>query len=149
MHLARGSHTATLLLDGRVLVTGGTTTGDPSFDSAELYDPATGKFTVTGSMGAGRTFQEATILADGRVLVTGGDAHGWNYGGPFLASAEIYDPKTGTFTPTGSMAEALTNHAATRLADGRVLITGGFNLLLDVATAELWDPAAGKFTVLE
>ena len=145
MTTRRGSHTATLLPDGRVLIVGGSPDGATSLASAEVYNPKTGKFKVTGSMAAARTFQESTLLADGRVLVTGGDPAGWVYDGPFLASAEIYDPRTGMFTATGSMADTLTNHSATLLPDGRVLIAGGYNGKTDVADAELFDPTSGTF----
>jgi hypothetical protein len=142
----RGSHTATRLSDGRVLVTGGTATGAASLASAEIYDPKTGKFAATGSMAVARTYQEATRLADGRVLVTGGDPAGWSYDGPFLASAEIYDPKMGSFTTTGSMTDTLTNHTSTLLPNGRVLVTGGYDGSADVASAELYDPKTGTFS---
>ena len=141
----RGNHTATRLPDGSVLITGGTATGGTSLASSEIYDPKRGKFTATGSMTAARTFQEATLLLDGRVLVSGGDPAGWSYDGPFFASAEIFDPKTGTFTVTGSMIDKLTNHTATLLPDGRVLIAGGYNGSADVTSAELYDPATGTF----
>jgi len=146
---ARASHTATLLADGRVLLTGGIRTdgGETSVPSAELYDPKTSKFTLTGHLADGRTFHEATLLADGRVLVTGGDPDGWKYGGPFLASAEIYDPATGRFATTGPMADAITSHSATRLADGRVLIAGGYDGV-DLASAEIYDPDLGAFRLL-
>ena len=143
----RGSHTATLLLDGRVLVTGGSTSGGTtSLASAEVYDPTTGTFAATGPMAAARAYQEATLLADGRVLVSGGDPAGWIYDGPFLASAEVYDPTTGTFTATGSMTDTLTNHTATLLDDGRVLIAGGYDGSADLASAELYDPTNGTFS---
>jgi WD40 repeat protein len=145
----RGNHTATRLPDGRVLITGGTATGGTSLASAEIYDPKTGKFTATGSMTAARTFQEATLLLDGRVLVSGGDPAGWNYDGPFLASAEIYDPLTTRFAATGSMMDTLTNHTATLLPDGRVLIAGGYDGKADVASAELYDPRSGTFTLID
>jgi len=144
----RGNHTATLLRDGRVLIIGGSPDGTTSLASAELYDPKTGKFTATGSMAAARTFHEATLLADGRVLVSGGDPAGWIYDGPFLASVEIYDPKTGKFTPTGSMVAALTNQTATLLPDARVLIAGGYNGKTDVADAEIYDPTSGTFSLI-
>jgi hypothetical protein len=145
MSTKRASHTATLLADGRVLMVGGFGAGETSLASAEIYDPKTGKFTATGSMAEARTFQEASLLADGRVLVTGGDPAGWGYNGPFLDSAEIYDPTTGAFKTTGSMMDALTNHSATLLPDGRVLIAGGYDGSADVASAEIYDPTTGTF----
>ena len=144
-------HTATLLADRRVLVTGGAyrpaTDTTYSLASAELYDPKTGTFSPTGSMADLRTFHEATLLADGRVLVTGGDADGWTYSGSYLASAEIYDPKTGVFTSTGPMADTITSHTATLLPDGRVLVAGGFDGKADLATTELYDPRTGTFSL--
>lgn len=96
-----GKQTATMLADGRVLIAGGNEDGDQSLASAELYDPTTGKFGPTGSMAAKRTLHAATLLADGRVLVTGGTAASFRFEGPFLATAEIYDPVIGTFSPAG------------------------------------------------
>lgn len=145
MHVTRVSHTATLLANGQVLITGGTADGTTSLASAELFNPRTGKFSATGPMTAGRTFHEATLLTDGRVLLTAGDPAGWVYDGPFLDTAEIYDPKTGTFTTTGPMLEKLTSHSATLLADGRVLIAGGYNGSKDTPDAEIFDPATGTF----
>jgi hypothetical protein len=150
MATPRNLHTATLLLDGRVLITGGSDTFQHAVASAELYDPTTGTFSPTGSMTTERGFHTATLLLDGRVLIAGGDGKGWGTGQTFLASAEIYDPTTGTFTATGSMATMRSTHAATLLVDGRVLITGGYNNVsngsLSLATAELYDPETGKFT---
>ena len=78
----------------------------------------------------------ATLLQDGRVLIVGGsdDAN------KSLASAELYDPETGTFNPTGPMTAARANHTATRLSDGRVLIAGGNDGSADLASAELYQP---------
>jgi WD40 repeat protein len=136
-------HTATLLQDGRVLIVGGTGTGaynDTTSTTAELYDPKTGEFTLTGSMAARRwSGHTATLLKDGRVLVDGGNASGVQE--VPLSSAELYNPKTGTFSKTGSMAEARDGQSATRLLDGRVLLVGGVNS----HTAELYDPRAGAF----
>ncbi len=98
MTSAREGHTATLLHDGRVLLVGGNDLGSHAIATAELYDPATGTFTPTGSMAIARGFHTATLLDDGRVLIAGGDAAAWSDAGPFLASAEIYDPETGTFS---------------------------------------------------
>ena len=153
MTTQREDHTATLLADGRVLITGGSDQGSHTVASAEIYDPKTGTFTPTGSMNTARGFHTATLLADGRVLIAGGDAAAWADAGPFLASAEIYDPKTGTFTPTGPMADGRGFHAATLLADGRVLATGGVTYGgaaaaggISLASAELYDPKTGTFT---
>jgi hypothetical protein len=148
MTTERALHTATLLADGRVLITGGFNNynnGSTSLTSAELFDPATGTFSATGSMADGRTFDTATLLTDGRVLVTAGVRNGWDYVN-FLASAEIYDPVTGTFSPTGPMPDRLCSQSATLLSDGRVLIAGGTNGSIDFASAELFDPTTGTFT---
>ena len=122
------------------------TPSDHAVASAEIYDPKTGTFSPTGSMTAARAFHTATLLADGRVLVAGGNAGTWSYDGPFLASAEIYDPKTGKFSPTGSMATPRGWHTATLLADGRVLVAGGENARTDLTSAEIYDPKTGKFS---
>ncbi len=113
--------TATLLADGRVLFAGGCDT------KAEVYDPATGTFSPTGSLAQVRAGATATPLHDGRVLFAGGYncAPGGQDG--MWASAEVYDPATGTFGPTGSMAAPRSQHTATLLADGRVLIAGGLS----------------------
>ncbi len=144
MSTARESHTATRLKDGRVLIAGGMDTVDHAIASAEIYDPAFGTFTPTGQMTTVRAFHTATLLSDGRVLIVGGDAGTWSYDGPFLASAEIYDPKTGTFSSTGSMATPRAWQAATRLADGRVLVAGGENARTDLASAEIYDPKTAR-----
>jgi hypothetical protein len=149
MTIARDGHTATALLDGRVLLVGGNDLGDRGVASAELYDPETGTFTATGSLTTARGFHTATRLSDGRVLITGGDPAAWTFSGPYLASAEIYDPATGTFTATGSMAVGRELHAASLLSDGRVLITGGvtYNGVVSLDSAELYDPTTGSFSL--
>jgi Kelch motif len=87
-----------------------------------------------GRMTVERDMHTATSLPDGRVLVAGGFATGLVP----LASAEIYDPKTGTFSPTGSMTTARGAQVATRLADGRVLVTGGSDQNdIEIASAEV------------
>ena len=93
--------------------------------AAELYDPATGTFSPTGSLAEVRGGKTATLLPDGRVLIAGGYNCADAGQDGLWASAELYDPATGTFSPTGSMSEPREFHTATLLPDGRVLITGG------------------------
>ena len=113
---ARDGHTATLLLNGKVLVAGGYPNG--ALSSAELYDPATGTWTPTGSMGTGRQFHTATLLSSGKVLVAGGVDS--NFDG--LSSAELYDPASGTWTATANMGHRRSQHTATLLSSGKVLV---------------------------
>ena len=141
---ARLDPTATLLPDGRVLVTGGGDAivgGDDG--SAELYDPRTGTFSLTGSMAQARWDDTATLLADGRVLIAGG-ASGSAPSSRVLDTAELYDPATGTFSPTGSMIQARFLHQAVLLKDGRVLIVGNASATNEVD--EIYDPATGTFS---
>jgi len=140
----RSGAMAVLLLDGRVLIAGGFHASTPPwpFGSAEVYDPATGKFSATGSMSIPRSGATATLLSDGRVLIAGGTDASF----ATVASAELYDPKTGKFSPTGSMTAARNGAIATTLTDGRVLIAGGLTDSGYVASAELYDPHAGTFS---
>ncbi|MDE3136834.1 MAG: kelch-like protein, partial [Acidobacteriota bacterium] len=152
----RGGHTATLLANGKVLIAGG---GDSagsilpfygtSSRTAEAYDPATGAFTPTGSMVTARFGHTATLLSDGKVLIAGGVESGDTVS-QTTPTAELYDPSTGTFTPTGSLAVARAGHTATLLNDGKVLIAGGLTDTRDPAlgtpTAEIYDPSTGTFS---
>ena len=136
MATARLGHSATLLSNGKVLIAGGSVTVGvgSALDTAEIFDPAHETFAHTGKMGMARTLHTATPLNDGTVLVTGGDPNdilnvgGTSYGwlpAP-LASAELFDPASGTFTETGGMVKARENHTTTLLNDGTILVTGGF-----------------------
>jgi hypothetical protein len=148
MTTPREMHTATLLFDGQVLLTGGYSIeflASTATNSAELYDLSRGTFAATGTMAAARYGHTATRLPDGRVLIAGGyDTKGYS-----LNSAEIYDPATGAFTPSANMTTGRSLHTATLLQNGKVLIAGGVNdpgSLGDLSTAELYDPASGTFT---
>jgi hypothetical protein len=128
-----------VLPDGRVLVAGGYRTGGYGQPTAEIYDPATGLFTATGSMHDSRALQNMTLLNNGLVLVAGGiDANGNS-----LSTAEIYDPAAGVFTYTGPMTVARLQFTATLLNGGQVLVAGGNGPL---ASAEIYDPGSGRFT---
>ncbi len=159
MNSRRFLHTATLLTDGRVLIAGGymiEATGGPplpwkTLSSAEIYDPGTGKFTPAGNMNYPRAEHTATLLPNGKVLIAGGGIYnGGTLANPALATAELYDPATATFTTTGDLTVARAVSTATLLPNGKVLIAGGLqgggatvNIL---QSAELYDPSTGSFT---
>ena len=154
LNTARRDHTATLLQDGRVLVVGGeeriVTTGTKSthffLDGAELYDPVTGAWTLTGRLSQPRSFHTATLLSDGRVLVAGGYTV-FNSSVFNSSAAEIFDPVTGTWAPTGSMTTTHSFHTATLLQNGKVLVAGGVaGGELGSNGAELYDPAKGTWS---
>ena len=137
MNHKRSIHTATALKDGRVIVIGGGKHREgPYYSSAEVWDPETETWEYTGSMRLARVQHTATLLDDGRVLVVGGVGEAVNdVDTSTRASAEIWDPATGKFEPAASMGDARTEHEATLLSDGRVLVTGGL-----LPRAEVYDP---------
>jgi len=145
MSTARSAPTATLLADNSVLIVGGTSGG--SLASAEVY--SAGTYTpTTGSMAAGRYSHAATRLTDGKVLITGGYNSAALPSPEVLATAEVYNPADGSFTPTtGTMNAARMDHTATLLPNGLVLIAGGTNDI-SIQGAELFDPSTGLFTPL-
>jgi len=156
MKQARTDHTATALPGGKILVSGGNDALGRSLSSAEVYDPATSTFSPTAStMTIARAEHSATLIsgcncpADGQVLIAGGIMVSQ---GPTIRSAELYDPVTGKFTPTGAMKATRAMHTATLLASGplagNVLIVGGISdeSLGEAASAELYDPTTGQFT---
>jgi hypothetical protein len=145
MHMARASHTSTLLRNGKVLIAGGFAGGggEPNpYATAELFEASSGTFQSAGSMSIGRSGHTATLLKNGRVLIAGG----WTGHYGRLGSAEIYDPAAGAFTPTGNMVIERAGNTATLLPDGRVLVAGGVDRQENaMASAEIYDPATGKF----
>ena len=139
-------HTSTLLLDGRVLATGGRQMSGEVLHTVELFDPVVDSWTSTSVMHHGRAFHAAALLNDGRVLVVGGfdnDLH-------TLTSAEIYDPDTHTWTLAAEIGEARSFPTASVLHDGRVLVTGGSHTGAGLAamrrTAEIYDPVTDNWT---
>ena len=137
----RSRHTATMLPDGRVLLAGGHYGNQTKVRaSAELYDPTSSTFATTGSMGSARWQHTATLLPSGDVLVVGGYASPPGQPAP-LASAELFDPKSGTFTPTGALGFARAGHCARVLPSGQVLIAGG-----NSNVNELYDPVLRTFS---
>ena len=133
---ARLQHAAVLLANGKVLIVGGFgASASDALASAELYDPSTGKFTATGSMGS-RRFCSAL----GNEGINGS-----------LRSAELFDPAAGTFAPTGAMATARQAHMMVLLPTGNVLVAGGYSTLTSsaVASAELYDPTTGTFSATD
>jgi hypothetical protein len=155
MTVARSSHTATLLSNGKVLIAGGTAIlpERPVWASAELYDPFLGTFSPAGNMTVSRSGHTATLLPDGKVLIVGGRVAFGNgaWGETAQSSAELYDPLSGTFTRTGSMRTPRESHTATLLNNGKVLIAGGVDFSSTTSaqtflgSAELYDPSTGTF----
>ncbi|MGH9399795.1 MAG: Kelch repeat-containing protein, partial [Thermoanaerobaculia bacterium] len=150
MHVARAVHTATLVSDGSVLVAGGMQKNGVFEDSAELYDPASGRFEILPKLSSRRVGHSATLLPNGRVLIAGGSAgrrfEGGRWIGNVVVTAELYDPATRSFRSAGSMSAPRAHQAAVRLADGRVLLAGGYDASSGaLGSAEIYDPASGAF----
>ncbi|HRI79450.1 MAG TPA: kelch repeat-containing protein [Cyclobacteriaceae bacterium] len=139
---SRSYHASVRLQSGAVLVAGGLAQidADPEIDyldTTELFDPATGTWTATGSMRTPRATYTLTLLPDGRAIAVGGTTDN----GVALSSAEVYDPISGSWTETEPMANARTGHQATVLVGGRrLLVTGGYGDVTDpIAVAEILD----------
>ena len=131
----RANHTATVLADGRVLVTGGGKADGPYIKSAEIYDPAGDEWTQAAEMSRGRAFHTATLLEDGRILVVGGKGK--------IRAAELYDPELDVWGSAGETSDPRSEHSATLLADGIVMVAGGTGYL---TTSEFFDPTEGTWT---
>lgn len=143
IHNHRSGFTATLLDNGKVLIAGGTN----AQQYAELYDPVSGTFQLTGNLNSVHSYHTATKLNDGRVLIIGGQDQ---TGPQTLAVCEIYDPTSGTFTLTDSLIIDRSSHTATLLEDGNVLIAGGIQTTtpgnaIMLNSCELYNTISGVF----
>ena len=146
MTTARESHTVTLLQDGRVLIAGGHQGRRSAiiiYDSAELYDPASGTLRSAGKMATRRHKHDAVLLADGRALITGGSDERDGRGA--YRTSEVYDPATESFRAAGDMNLSRYKHQTTSvlLRDGRVFLGAG------AGRPELYDPRSQKFELVE
>jgi uncharacterized protein (TIGR03437 family) len=150
LNTARDRHSATLLPNGKVLVVGGFS--DAQIHTAELYDPQTGTWSVTGSPNV-----PTTSVSHGDTARERQGAPRWGVNSPddLTSTAELYDPATGEWSFTGSLSAPLASHTATLLANGKVLFAGGGFLTHDgigisfnpTKTAQLYDPATGKWSL--
>jgi N-acetylneuraminic acid mutarotase len=142
LHAYRDGHTATLLPDGKVLVTGGS--GDAAvLSNSEVYDePTAGSWTNVASLNTARESHTATLMPSGKVLIAGGI-------GPsgYLASVEVYDPSLNTWANVASLNIARSSHTATLLSDGKVLVAGGQTTGGNItASTEIYDPSKDTWT---
>ncbi|HEV8363922.1 MAG TPA: kelch repeat-containing protein [Gemmatimonadaceae bacterium] len=142
MSTARAVHVAVRLMDGRVLIIGGERSRGSVVATAELYDPSTGTFSPAGEMSIVRYKHATVTLSDGRVLVIGGSDARDGFGR--YDTAEIWDPHTGTFAPSGRMHNRRYKipDSVVRLRNGAVLVAGG------APQAELFDPVAQMFELV-
>ena len=147
LNVTRSGHATTQLADGRLLLTGGRDAGSDVNSSAEIFNPATGNFSLTGSLIQGRYGHTATLLGHGSVLVVGGFID--KDGTQIATGAEIYDPNTGKFAPAPSSPNVpRADHTATLLANGQVLIAGGLTgVQQTTSSVELYDPVKQTFTL--
>ncbi|MGD8895411.1 MAG: kelch repeat-containing protein, partial [Acidobacteriota bacterium] len=134
-------HTATLLQDSRVMVTGGVTVGTVPTDVTEVFDPAGPSWTRVGDLETARYQHSATLLPDGTVLVAGG----WDGLFGFPTTVEIFDPVGGTWsTSTATLNFGRAEHSATLLPSGQVVVAGGYVIpplpVTPLDSVELWDP---------
>ena len=139
--VGRMFHTAELLQDGRVLAAGGRLPMVSVTPTTALYDPAANTWSAAASMSTQRWLHQQTALLNGKLLVTGGSTNGSSTLG--VTGAELYDPSTNTWTAAASMHQARSQFAATRLGNGKVLVSGGNGA---TQTSEVYDPATDTWS---
>ena len=140
-------HSATLLYDGTVLVVGGQAFNSATPGGVEIFNPAQGTWTTAAPTAVARSRHAAIRLDDGRVLVIGGNRLAPDQPSLPVASAELFDPVAGSWSPAASMASARLQPTATLLGDGRVLVAGGgADAESATASAEIYDPATDRWT---
>src|SRR5437773_423896 len=139
----RAEHTATLLASGTVLIAGGRDAADQPLASAEIYDPATGGYTLLASpLPAPVWGHTATRLDDGTVLIAGGQR-----GARYRRAAQLFDPASDTFAALTPMSTPRGRHTATLLRDGRVVVIGGTDGVGPLASLEIYDPTTRTFSL--
>lgn len=149
---ARSSHTTTTLQDGKqVLVVGGGLP-DRAMNEVDLLDATTGTWSTAAPLKVGRTRHKAILLNDGRVLVAGGGTYP-GAANNVLMSVELFDPRSGEWSPAASMTDPRFDFDMVLLPDGRVLVAGGSSNATDgeygaLRSAEVYDPAADAWTPL-
>lgn len=152
-NIARGAYTMTFLSGGRLLLTGGLTNISPAavVPTAEIFDPATGKWTLLAPMNEARYGHVAVVLNNGFVLVAGGKDKQANW----IYTSELYDPANDRWTKTGSMPfESRYFYTGTLLTNGQVLLTAtGGNYAWEVTNAwhfgkEIYDPPTGQWEAI-
>jgi hypothetical protein len=139
MTTPRAFHTATLFPSGELLIAGGcagANCNSQGLASAELYDPATGTWTASGSMNSGRFGNTLNRLKNGHVLAAGGEDQDTSV----LQSSETYDPASGAWIVGPDMSTPRANATGTLLASGQVLVASGFFINNPLVTAELYTP---------
>ncbi len=140
---ASSFHTTTVLPNGKVLLAGGHSAID-DLPRAELYDPASGTWGATGNLNLKRAYHTAILLADGRLMVAGGFS-----GVEMPLGTEIYNSLSGTWSPAGNLLVPRVDHTATLLEDGKVLVVGGngpSGISNAYSSAELYDPATDTWS---
>jgi N-acetylneuraminic acid mutarotase len=142
LNTLRYQHTATLLPNGKVLITGGSIGYNTYTNTCEIYDPSTGNWSVTDSMSESRFMHSATLLPNGTVLVIGG----LNNVGNIVSTCEIYNPSTNSWSSTGSISNPTWQHSATLLPNGKVLLAGGLHSSGQTNTCQLYNPSTGTWS---